>query len=225
MKKEASRSREAESSRGRREARRKGRVAKEATDAGADEVTGVDGDAAAATEDDEAAAEPAETAAKDAESEAEARIAALEADLAEASDRALRTLAEFDNYRRRSAREREDAATRGMADILRELLDVADNFDRALEHAGNDVPDSFLEGMRLVARGLHDLLDRKGVSRMDADGRLFDPEHHDALTRQPTEDAAPNTVVQVIQPGYAMKDRVLRPAKVIVARATDGNAR
>lgn len=148
---------------------------------------------------------------------ADERIAELEAAVAEANDRALRTLAEFDNYRRRSVREREDAGSRGAADVLRELLDVADNFDRALEHAGDDVPKPFLEGMDLVARGLHELLDRKGVARMDAEGRPFDPELHDALTRAPVEGVAPNTVLQVVQPGYLLNDRVLRPAKVIVA--------
>lgn len=147
----------------------------------------------------------------------EARVAELEAEVSEAADRALRTLAEFDNFRRRSHREREDAASRGMADVLRELLDVADNFDRALEHAGNDVPEAFLEGMNLVARGLHDLLDRKGVSRMEADGKPFDPEYHEALTRQPVAGAVANTIVRVVQPGYVLNDRVLRPAKVIVA--------
>lgn len=150
-------------------------------------------------------------------SDADARIAELEAQLTAESDRALRTLAEFDNYRRRSVREREEAALRGSADVLRELLDVADNFDRALEHAGDDVPRSFLEGLDLVARGLHDLLDRKGVARMDAAGKPFDPELHDALTRAPAEGVAPNTVLQVVQPGYLLNDRMLRPAKVIVA--------
>lgn len=148
---------------------------------------------------------------------ADERVAELLAAVEEEKDRALRTLAEFDNYRRRSLREREEAAARGMADVLRDLLDVADNFDRALEHAGDDVPKSFLEGMDLVARGLHDLLDRFGVARMEAEGRPFDPELHDALTRAPSEDAPPNTVVQVVQPGYLINDRVLRPAKVIVA--------
>ncbi|MBZ0269545.1 nucleotide exchange factor GrpE [bacterium] len=150
-------------------------------------------------------------------SPADERIAGLEAELADVNDRMLRTLAEFDNFRRRSMREREDAGSRGSADVVRELLDVADNFDRALEHAGDDVPKSFLEGMDMVARGLHDLLDRKGVARMDAEGKPFDPELHDALTRAPAENVAPNTVLQVVQPGYLLHDRVLRPAKVIVA--------
>lgn len=149
--------------------------------------------------------------------ELEEEIQRVQGEAAEASDRALRVLAEFDNFRRRSHREREAAASLGASDVLRELLDVADNFDRAMEHAGDDVPAPFLEGMQLVARGLHDLLDRRGVERMDAEGQPFDPERHEALTRQPSEDVPPNTVVQVVQAGYLVGDRVLRPAKVIVS--------
>ncbi len=149
----------------------------------------------------------------------EQELAAARAEIAAASDRALRTLAEFDNYRRRTERDREESQRRGRADVLRELLDVADNFDRALAHAGDGVPPSFLEGMQLVARGLHDLLDRKGVARIEAEGKPFDPEVHEALGALPTDGAEPNTVIQVIQPGYLLEDRVLRPAKVLVAAA------
>ncbi len=149
----------------------------------------------------------------------EQELAAARAEVAAASDRALRTLAEFDNYRRRTERDREESQRRGRADVLRELLEVADNFDRALAHAGDGVPASFLEGMQLVARGLHDLLDRKGVARIEAEGKPFDPEVHEALGALPTDGAEPNTVIQVIQPGYLLEDRVLRPAKVLVAAA------
>lgn len=149
----------------------------------------------------------------------EQELADARAEIAAASDRALRTLAEFDNYRRRTERDREESQRRGRADVLRELLEVADNFDRALAHAGDGVPESFLEGMRLVARGLHDLLDRKGVARIEAEGKPFDPEVHEALGALPTDGAEPNTVIQVIQPGYLLDDRVLRPAKVLVAAA------
>jgi molecular chaperone GrpE len=149
--------------------------------------------------------------------ELERELEGVRAEAADAADRALRTLAEFDNFRRRSLRERENAVSLGAADVLRELLDVADNFDRALDHAGDDVPESFRQGMELVARGLHDLLDRKGVARMDAEGSPFDPERHEALTSAPAEGVAPNTVLQVVQPGYLLHERVLRPAKVIVS--------
>jgi molecular chaperone GrpE len=137
----------------------------------------------------------------------------------DASDRALRTLAEFDNYRRRSERERREAQDAGAANVLRELLDVADNFDRALGHGGDDVPAAFLEGMRLVARGLHDLLDRRGVKRIESVGRTFDPHLHEAIASEPSARHAPHEIVREIQPGYVIGERVLRPSKVIVARA------
>ena len=81
------------------------------------------------------------------------------------------------------------------------------------------MPTPFLDGMRLVARGMHDLLDRRGVARIDAEGQPFDPELHEALTAIPVPGVAPDTVVQVVQAGYRFEDRVLRPAKVIVSAA------
>jgi len=181
----------------------------------------------------DAPAEPAETpetpetpepVAADETAALRADVEAARAEAAAASDRALRTLAEFDNYRRRNERDREESVRRGRGDVLRELLDVADNFDRALAHATDAVPEPFLEGMRLVARGLHDLLDRKGVSRIEADGRPFDPEFHEALGAIPSAEHEPNTVMQVVQAGYLLEDRVLRPAKVLVAAAAPSPA-
>lgn len=149
--------------------------------------------------------------------ELEKDLEAALAESADAADRAVRTLAEFDNYRKRSRRERDEAAGQGAARVLAELLTLADDFDRALEHAGADVPAPFLDGMKLVARGLHDLLDRNGVSRIESRGEPFDPEIHEALSSAPSAEAEPNTVLHEIQPGYRMGERVLRPAKVVVA--------
>jgi molecular chaperone GrpE len=143
----------------------------------------------------------------------------LRAELEAASDQALRTLADFENYRRRMNRGREEAAELATAIVLQELLEVADNFDRALEHAGEDVPESFLVGMRLTQQGLHDLLDRRGVVRFQSVGERFDPEKHEALASQPAPDAEPNVILQEVKAGYMMGERVLRPAKVIVSRA------
>ncbi len=151
--------------------------------------------------------------------ELEHELEAARAEAAAANDRALRTLAEFDNYRRRAERDREEPVRRGRAAVLRDLLDVADNFDRALSRDVDGVPAPFLDGIRLVARGLHDVLDRQGVARIDAEGQPFDPELHEALTTLPSAELEPNTVVQVVQAGYRFEDRVLRPAKVIVSAA------
>ncbi len=158
--------------------------------------------------------------------EVSADLSALEAELERirgeadaAADRALRTLAEFDNYRKRSERERREAIDVGAAGVLRELLDVADNFDRALEHAGDDVPASFLDGMKLIARGLHDLLDRRGVKRIPAVGFPFDPNVHEAIAAEDAPNAEPGAVLREVQPGYMAGTRVLRPAKVVVVRS------
>ena len=111
------------------------------------------------------------------------------------------------------------AAELATAEVLQELLEVADNFDRALEHAGDDVPESFLVGMRLTQQGLHDLLDRRGVVRFQSVGERFDPQKHEALASQPAPDSEPNVILQEVQAGYMMGERVLRPAKVVVSRA------
>jgi molecular chaperone GrpE len=191
-------------------------------------ATGSGGDPPVATEEaedgidsSEDSSAATETATETVEIPLEERLERAERDAAAAADRALRTLAEFDNYRRRMQRELQSARDRSAAEVLTETLDVVDNFDRALEHAGEGVPEAFLEGMRLVARGLHDLLERRGVARIETVGTPFDPELHDALTSQPSEDVEPNTILTEIQSGYRMGDRVLRPAKVIVARIVE----
>jgi molecular chaperone GrpE len=160
--------------------------------------------------------------------EARAKIAELEqalesarSEAAAAGDRALRTLAEFDNYRKRSERERREAAATGAAGVLTELLTFADDFDRALALAGDDAPTPFRDGLGIVARGLRDLLQRHGVSRIESVGTPFDPSVHEALSTAPSSDAAPNTVVQELQAGYLMGEKVLRPARVVVARAPE----
>jgi len=162
----------------------------------------------------------------------EEKIAALEKELEEvrdeareAGDRALRTLAEFDNYRRRSRRENEEATGAGAAKVLGEALQLADDLGRALDHAGDDVPAHFLEGIQLVARGVGDLLDRHGVERVAAVGEVFDPRVHEAISIIPATDGqAPNTAAHEVQPGYVQGERVLRPAKVVVTRAEDPGA-
>lgn len=151
--------------------------------------------------------------------ELEQELARVRDEAEDANGRALRILAEFDTYRRRTDKERVAAADRGAADVLRELLEVADNFDRALAHVRDDMPEAFVDGIRLVARSLHDVLDRRGVVRIEAVGKAFDPERHEAVSSLPDEKAEPNTVLSEVQPGYMLAERVLRPAKVIVSRA------
>lgn len=128
---------------------------------------------------------------------------------------AQRTQADFENYRKRVARESAAAAERGVAKLAKELLPALDNLDRALEAAAEEDP--LLEGVRLVRAELSAALARVGVESFDPAGEQFDPVHHEAMAQQPVEGAASGTVVEVYQPGYRLNGAVIRPARVVVA--------
>jgi molecular chaperone GrpE len=128
---------------------------------------------------------------------------------------AQRTQADFENYRKRVARESAAAAERGVARLAKELLPALDNLDRALEAAAQEDP--LLEGVRLVRAELAAALARVGVESYDPAGEPFDPAHHEAMAQQPVEGAESGTVVEVYQPGYRLNGTVIRPARVVVA--------
>ncbi len=128
---------------------------------------------------------------------------------------AQRTQADFENYRKRVARESAAAAERGMAKLAKELLPALDNLDRALEAA--EEQDPLLEGVRLVRAELSAALARAGIESYDPAGEPFDPTHHEAMAQQPVEGADSGTVVEVYQPGYRLNGTVIRPARVVVA--------
>jgi molecular chaperone GrpE len=128
---------------------------------------------------------------------------------------AQRTQADFENYRKRVARESAAAAERGVAKLAKELLPALDNLDRALDSA--EEQDPLLEGVRLVRAELSAALARVGVESFDPAGEQFDPTHHEAMAQQPVEGAERGTVVEVYQPGYRLNGTVIRPARVVVA--------
>jgi molecular chaperone GrpE len=128
---------------------------------------------------------------------------------------AQRTQADFENYRKRVAKESRAAAERGVAKLAKELLPALDNLDRALEAAAEEDP--LLDGVRLVRTELSAALARVGVESFDPTGEQFDPVHHEAMAQQPVEGAASGTVVEVYQPGYRLNGAVIRPARVVVA--------
>ncbi len=128
---------------------------------------------------------------------------------------AQRTQADFENYRKRVARESAAAAERGVAKLAKELLPALDNLDRALEAAAEQDP--LLEGVRLVRSELGAALARVGIESFDPAGEPFDPTHHEAMAQQPVEGADSGTVVEVYQPGYRLNGTVIRPARVVVA--------
>ena len=135
---------------------------------------------------------------------------------APADDAYLRLAADFDNYRKRVAREQAAASTRANERLLHELLPVLDDLERALEAAAAHEGEKLEEGVQLVHRSFVSLLGRHGLSEIETNGR-FDPHVHEALLTQPGEGVEEGSVLQVLQKGYRLGDRVLRPARVIVA--------
>lgn len=133
-----------------------------------------------------------------------------------ADDAYLRLAADFDNYRKRVAREQAALTARANERLLNELLPVLDDLERALEAAAEHEEAKLEEGVRLVHQALVGLVERHGLSEIDTDGG-FDPHVHEALLTQPGEGAAEGSVLQVLQKGYRLGERVLRPARVIVA--------
>lgn len=130
-----------------------------------------------------------------------------------------RLQAEFANYKKRVAREQEALVARAHEGLVKQLLPVLDDLGRALEAAEQHEEAKLEEGVRLVHRQLADVLDKEGLAEIPTDGR-FDPNVHEALLSQPS-DEPPGSVLEVIQPGYMLGDRVLRPARVVVAAAPE----
>lgn len=157
----------------------------------------------------------------DLEREVERLREAVEAKTREAEatrDRYVRTVAEFDNYRKRAAREREEVVRSASEALVRDLLPVLDNFDRALSAARQDpAAAAVTAGVELIQRELLRVLERAGVTPFTAVGAPFDPERHEAVARVPAAGRPEMSVVDEIARGYTINGRVLRPAKVTVA--------
>lgn len=146
---------------------------------------------------------------------AEDRVAELERERDEHLDHLRRLKAEFDNFRKRTAREHEALTARAGERLVKALLPVLDDLERALEAAAEHEEAKLEEGVRLVHRELEGILRREGLVEIETDGR-FDPHAHEALLSQPSE-AEEGSVIQVIQKGYRLGDLVLRPSRVVVA--------
>jgi molecular chaperone GrpE len=147
----------------------------------------------------------------------------LKAELDHVRDIYLRKLAEFDNFRKRVEREREDSRLAGVEEMIRELLPVLDNFERALQHAEDD-SGAFLQGIEMIAKQLWDTLERRGVAEVNPVGQPFDPELHEAVQRVEDGEYPPGTVAWVMLKGYTMGDRLIRPAMVGVAVDPDSKS-
>ncbi len=130
-------------------------------------------------------------------------------------DRYLRTLADFENFRKRSEREKNDFQRYALAGMVRDLLPVLDNFDRGLDHA--EEGDEFHKGMALIYKQLFDVLQRHGLKPITESGVRFDPNIHEGVVRVEDSSVPSHTVVEVMQKGYFLHDRLIRPAMVKVA--------
>jgi molecular chaperone GrpE len=145
----------------------------------------------------------------------EERLAALEAERDEYLNDLKRVAAEFENYRKRVSRDQASLVARAHERLVKELLPVLDDLERALAAAEEHEEAKLEEGVRLVQRELKAALDREGLAEIETDG-VFDPHVHEALLSQPSE-AEEGSVLEVLQKGYKLGDRVLRPARVVVA--------
>ena len=147
---------------------------------------------------------------------AEGSLAKVAAERDEYLDLLQRKQAELENYRKRAAREQERLVAHANERLVRELLPVLDDLERTLEAAERHEEAALVDGVRLVERSLRAVLDREGVVEISADGP-FDPHVHEAMLTQPGEGAEQGTVLEVLQRGYRVGDKVVRPARVIVA--------
>jgi molecular chaperone GrpE len=153
--------------------------------------------------------------------ELEQRLAELEAARDSAIADLQRVAADFDNYRKRTARDQESLIARAHERLVKELLPVLDDLERALDAASEHQEAKLEEGVRLVHRELSHVLQKEGLVAVETGGK-FDPHEHEALLTQPSE-AAEGEILEVIQKGYRLGDRVLRPARVVVSAGGDAN--
>jgi molecular chaperone GrpE len=157
-------------------------------------------------------------AANTAASEAEDPMAGLQADLDRFRDLALRSQADFENYKKRSAREKEEAVKYANSSLLERLVAIVDNFELGLSAAREQSEDSpIYSGMTLVLKQLKDFLADNGLQPIEAVGEKFDPKLHEAIAHEPNSESPEGTVIRQVRRGYRFKDRLLRPATVIVS--------
>jgi molecular chaperone GrpE len=175
----------------------------------------------------EAEAQEGETAASEADEAAEqigqleAQVATLEAEKKDNWDKFLRATADLENFRKRSRRDVEDARISSASNVLKEMLPVMDNLERALQHAADATGEAaaIRDGVKLVMRQFTQALAKCDVAPVEALGKPFDPNLHEAIQQLPTADYEPGCVAAVLQTGYTIKERLLRPAMVVVATA------
>ncbi|HEB58759.1 MAG TPA: nucleotide exchange factor GrpE [Gammaproteobacteria bacterium] len=179
----------------------------------------------ASTEEDVTASDAPDKGGEEPAGDPASQLAAAEAKAAENWEQVLRARAELENLRRRSERELENAHKYALEKFARELLPVRDSLELGLQAAiesGQTDADKLREGVELTLKMLSDVMERFGISEINPQDEPFDPEQHQAMSMLESPDKAPNTVLSVMQKGYTLNDRLIRPAMVVVSKATEG---
>lgn len=152
----------------------------------------------------------------------EERIEALTEEKKKLQDQLLRTAAEFENYKKRRAAEFNRLAESAAEGLILDLIPILDDLDLLISNSGSSADNSVvIDGARMIRQKLFETLQRRGFERIEAEGQPFDPEIHEALMQQPSEEVESDTVIAVHQQGYRLKDRLLRPSRVIVSTEPD----
>ena len=150
------------------------------------------------------------------------KLEEVEKEKNEFSDRLLRTMAEFDNYRKRVAREKEDLIKYGNEKFAFDILSVMDNFERSLEQARKSQEvEPVIEGIEMIRKQFVSALEKFHIKPFESVGESFDPERHEAMAQQEHDEYEENTVIEEYQKGYFLKEKLLRPARVIVSKSTE----
>src|SRR5271170_6500310 len=158
------------------------------------------------------------TAEQEAGESGDSALAKLQGDMERFKDLALRSEADLQNFRKRAMREKEDALKYANASFLERLVPILDNFDMGMAAARNDKNSAILAGLEMVAKQFQDFLAETGVQPIDAVGQKFDPNLHEALAQEASKDVPEGIVIRQLRKGYKLKDRLLRPANVIVSK-------
>ncbi|MCK2185517.1 nucleotide exchange factor GrpE [Halomonas getboli] len=180
----------------------------------------VEGELEDAVDAAEAAEENAEVESDNPEAEMlAAKVEELEQALEEAKDQSMRTAAEAQNVRRRAEQEAEKARKFALEKFVKELLPVVDSLEKALEAMGEDATEAHREGVSMTLKMQLDVLNKFGVEQVEPSGEPFDPQYHEAMAMVPNPELEPNTVMDVMQKGYLLNGRLVRPAMVVVSQA------
>ncbi|MEP4079266.1 nucleotide exchange factor GrpE [Haloferula sp.] len=147
--------------------------------------------------------------------------ATLEADVMKWKELALRTAADMENYRKRAAREREEAVRYANQSLLEELLPILDNFEMGMQAASQEQGSMIYVGMDMVRKQLTDFFGSLGVSEIESEGKIFDPNVHEAVSQEVAEGVDDGTIIRVMRRGFMLRDRLLRPATVVVAKSAE----